>query len=222
MPDTEFAPDALDVTQRPQNVDDAREAIAQTRERISATLDAIELRIDETKDDLRRKVDVLRPVRERIGAAPWTALGIAAGAGLALGLLTGGSDDQKRTRARSRRHRHERARATSHGPDVGDWIERGERALQRGGREMGDWIERGEHALERGERTVAHRGEELLSSLRGDGRDQPRARKDRYERQHRDQGKNSLQERLVDHLLQALAGAISDGISTRFRRKMID
>jgi len=128
MPDTEFAPDALDVTAQPRSVEDAREAIAQTRERISATLDAIELRIDQTRQDIRRKADVLRPVRERIGAAPWTALGIAAGAGLALGLLTGGDsradDEHARERARARRRarhlRHEHASGGNHGEESAD------------------------------------------------------------------------------------------------------
>ena len=117
MPDTEFAHDALEVRAQPRSVVDAREAIAQTRERISATLDAIELRIDETRQNIRRKADVLRPVRQRISAAPWTALGIAAGAGLALGLLTGGDSDEDGRAPERARARRRRLRRGDHGEE---------------------------------------------------------------------------------------------------------
>ncbi len=194
MPDIEFAPDGLDVTAQPRSVGDAREAIAQTRERISATLDAIELRIDETKQDIRRKADVLRPVRERIGASPWTALGIAAGAGLALGLLTGGdSEEEERATARERRRRlrHQRhaARAQRHEGGPRDWSDQG-----------------GEGAL----------------TLR-DARGHDSMLEDVEEHQHRaGHGRTSLQERVLDHLLHALSSAISDGLSARIRRKLLD
>lgn len=84
----------------PASVDDARHAIAETRDRISATLDAIEFKIERKKDELKDKADVLRPVRSRIRSSPWQALGIAAGAGLVLGLLTGGEDEEEQPRGR--------------------------------------------------------------------------------------------------------------------------
>src|SRR5512143_3716459 len=100
MPDTDFAPEIHPAPREPRNVNDARDAISDTRERIATTLDAIEARIQDTKAEIRRRADVLRPVRERIVADPWRALAIGAGAGLVLGLMTAGRQQSGRARRR--------------------------------------------------------------------------------------------------------------------------
>ncbi|HEX6938982.1 MAG TPA: hypothetical protein VF158_06180 [Longimicrobiales bacterium] len=90
------SPDAWE----PGTTGEARRAIEETRGRISATLDEIEDRIDETRQQIKEKMDVARPVRERMRARPLPGLGLAVGAGLVLGLLSGG---MKKRRARRRR-----------------------------------------------------------------------------------------------------------------------
>ncbi len=188
MPQNEFAPE---LAVEPRSVDDAREAIEQTRERISATLDEIETRIDATKQELRRRADVLRPVRERIGASPWTALAIGAGAGLALGLLTGGSDDDSQAEKRGpRRKRGQR-------PERADWQDR------HGRNSAGTH----EHETDYGTSRL---------HVHGDG---PSGRA-WVEAPGR--GRGSMPERIVDHLLDAVAGAVSDGISSRIRKTLLD
>lgn len=81
---------------QPETTGDARRAIEETRGRISATLDEIEDRIDETRQQIREKVDVARPVRDRLRSRPLAGLGVALGAGLVLGLLTGGKEKPRR------------------------------------------------------------------------------------------------------------------------------
>ena len=188
MSDIEFAPE---LALQPRSVDDAREAIVQTRERISATLDAIETRIDETKQQIRSRADVLRPVREQIGAAPWRALAIGAGAGLVLGLLTGGSDPDDQAEPptrRARRHRLE-GRAHVHGPSHHD--------------------------------SPAHRSEHDHARERHRVRAEHRARSEHGVRAD-ERGPRSLRERVVDHMLDSMTGAIADGISSRIRRTLLD
>lgn len=73
----------------PQTTEEARRAIEQTRGRISSTLDAIEDRIGNTKEEIRDRIDVVTPLRERIRAHRGMSLGIAFGAGLLLSLVTG-------------------------------------------------------------------------------------------------------------------------------------
>jgi ElaB/YqjD/DUF883 family membrane-anchored ribosome-binding protein len=74
----------------PGNVAEARLAVASSRERISATIDELEERIIDTRDALRDKIDVTRPVREVVRATPLVAVVAAAGAGLLLGLASRG------------------------------------------------------------------------------------------------------------------------------------
>lgn len=69
---------------------DAKEEIRATRARISGTLDEIEGRILQKKEQIEERLDFLAPVRER----PLRVLGAVFGAGLALGLLTGGHDEE--------------------------------------------------------------------------------------------------------------------------------
>ncbi len=91
MATPDFAPDAR-TEYEPRSVEAARDAIADTRDRLSATLDQIEHRIDDTKQEIQRRADVLRQARERIRAHPWGAVALGAGAGFVLGLVTGRDD----------------------------------------------------------------------------------------------------------------------------------
>lgn len=68
----------------------ARAEIAMTRARMSETIDEIEDALLRRKERIQDRLDIFSTVRER----PLPAAGIAFGAGLVLGLLTGGSDDE--------------------------------------------------------------------------------------------------------------------------------
>jgi ElaB/YqjD/DUF883 family membrane-anchored ribosome-binding protein len=69
----------------------ARAEIEMTRSRMSETIDEIEDRLIEKRERLQDRMDVLAPVREN----PLPSVGIALGAGLLFGLLTGGGDDYR-------------------------------------------------------------------------------------------------------------------------------
>jgi ElaB/YqjD/DUF883 family membrane-anchored ribosome-binding protein len=90
-------------TESPQTVGEAREAVERSRQRISSTLDALEERIVEKKHEIKDRVDVMRPVRERISERPFTAVAIGLGVGAFLGALGGGDDDGDVHRRRSGR-----------------------------------------------------------------------------------------------------------------------
>lgn len=82
----------------PRSVAEARRVVESQRERISATIDELEEKLVEKRAALRDRLDVARPVREFTAAKPLLAVGIAAGAGLLLGLLSagsGGDDDEE-------------------------------------------------------------------------------------------------------------------------------
>jgi ElaB/YqjD/DUF883 family membrane-anchored ribosome-binding protein len=72
----------------------ARAEIEMTRARMSETIDDIEDALVRRKEEIQDKLDVMSPVRER----PLPSAGIAFGAGLLLGLLTGGDDDSDNAR----------------------------------------------------------------------------------------------------------------------------
>lgn len=74
----------------PRDVGEARATVEASRQRVAATLEELEGRLVEEKEAIQEKLDVARPVREYASAKPLVAVGIAAGAGLLLGLLTGG------------------------------------------------------------------------------------------------------------------------------------
>jgi ElaB/YqjD/DUF883 family membrane-anchored ribosome-binding protein len=77
----------------PRSLHEARRAVEQSRERISATLDELEDRIVETKQSIQRKADVVKPAREAIRKAPLIALGVAVAVGIFLGTRGGDDDD---------------------------------------------------------------------------------------------------------------------------------
>ncbi len=80
---------ARTATTDPHSIEEARDAIAATRQRIARDLDVIEDRLRGTADELRERLDLLEPARTRIRADVWTSLGVAFGAGVLVALLTG-------------------------------------------------------------------------------------------------------------------------------------
>lgn len=79
----------------PQSVAEARLVVEASRQRISATLDELEDRFIDRKQQLRRRLDVVRPVRRFVGRRPLAGVALAAGAGLLLGVLGRGSDEEE-------------------------------------------------------------------------------------------------------------------------------
>ncbi|MFL5537620.1 MAG: DUF3618 domain-containing protein [Longimicrobiaceae bacterium] len=69
--------------------DAVRDEIERTRARMSSTIEQIEGALQRKKGEIQEKLDVVAPVRER----PWLFAAGVFGTGLALGLLTGGGDD---------------------------------------------------------------------------------------------------------------------------------
>ena len=67
--------------------------IRATRQRLDATIDEIESRFSESAADVKRRLDVTRYARDN----PWTALGVAVGAGLLIGVT--GADRKAATAA---------------------------------------------------------------------------------------------------------------------------
>jgi len=89
-------PDRQAPAESPRDVAEARAAVEMSRARISATIDELEERIVDKKEELRDRLDVVRPVRALVAAAPLVALGIAAGTGLLLGLASRGGRKRRR------------------------------------------------------------------------------------------------------------------------------
>ncbi|HEX6041189.1 hypothetical protein [Longimicrobium sp.] len=72
----------------------ARMQIEQTRARMSETIDQIEGALLRKKENLQERMDVMAPVRRKARENPWPIIGGVFAAGLVLGLLTGGDDDE--------------------------------------------------------------------------------------------------------------------------------
>ena len=68
----------------PRNVEEARQAVQESRERMASTLDALEQQLTTKKQELEAKVDVLRPVKRRVRKRPLIALAVAFGVGVLL------------------------------------------------------------------------------------------------------------------------------------------
>ena len=68
----------------PRTVEEARRAVEESRERMSDTLDAIEGRLVAKKQQLSDRMDVMRPVKQRVRSRPWPAIAIAFGVGVLL------------------------------------------------------------------------------------------------------------------------------------------
>lgn len=87
------------------SISSARHDIARSRERMTETIDEIDIEISERVTAARRKVDLMRVAREH----PWPALGTA----LALGALIGGSGADEKAAAATATAAKRAARATS-------------------------------------------------------------------------------------------------------------
>jgi ElaB/YqjD/DUF883 family membrane-anchored ribosome-binding protein len=85
--------DGSDDIAEPRSTDEARQAILETRGRISETLDDIEDALSAKKARFKERVNVLRPVTDRVRGSPWPAVGIAFAAGVVLSRL-GGDDEE--------------------------------------------------------------------------------------------------------------------------------
>ena len=72
-----------------------REEIERTRARMSSTIDSIEEALLRKRAQIEEKLDVTAPVRERVQEKPLLYAGGVFGAGLLLGFLTGGKDDDR-------------------------------------------------------------------------------------------------------------------------------
>jgi ElaB/YqjD/DUF883 family membrane-anchored ribosome-binding protein len=73
---------------QPKDSDAAREEIERTRTRMSETIDEIEDVLLRKKAEIRTRLDVVARLREK----PLLVVGVALGAGVLLGLITGGRD----------------------------------------------------------------------------------------------------------------------------------
>ncbi|HEX7051515.1 MAG TPA: DUF3618 domain-containing protein [Longimicrobiales bacterium] len=82
----------------PTSTTEARREIERTRGRISTTLDALEERVDSTRNEIRERLDVLRPVRRQVREHHWASLGIAFGTGVLLSMLFGGKGEEEERR----------------------------------------------------------------------------------------------------------------------------
>lgn len=94
----------------PRTVDEARDAVERSRQRISSTLDALEDRIVEKKHALQQRADVFRPVKEQVAQRPFTAVAVAVGVGALLGSLGGRDSDDRSSRGDDRSSRGESRR----------------------------------------------------------------------------------------------------------------
>jgi ElaB/YqjD/DUF883 family membrane-anchored ribosome-binding protein len=81
--------DDVDIEVEVDDPEAARAQIAHTRARMSGTIDEIEDVLLRRKEKIQHKLDPFSAVRKR----PLQSAGIVFGAGLVLGLLTGGDDD---------------------------------------------------------------------------------------------------------------------------------
>lgn len=145
----------------------ARMQIEQTRARMSSTIDQIEGALLRKKENIEEKLDVMAPVRRKARENPYPIIGGVFLAGLVLGLLTGGDDDEDDARGpkpavrrfaadfdRERAHGHHwEERATT-------WERRARRLMDLANRQEAELLElRGESVpLKRGRRGLFGRG----------------------------------------------------------------
>lgn len=90
----------------PQNVEEARRAVMESRDRMSDTLDAIEHRLVSKKQEWTDRMDVVRTMKRRIRTRPWPALAAALGAGVLLWKLRRGRRVREIEKKPSGKFRH--------------------------------------------------------------------------------------------------------------------
>jgi len=185
----------------PQTVDEARDAVARSRERISSTLDALEDRIVEKKHEIQDRVDVLRPVREQIAERPLTAVMAGLAVGALLGALGGGDDDEY-TRRRS-------GRISGHALDDDERDE------------LKQWRRQRRQRLRAKVRRTSLDGE-WPESGRSRGRSGGRSRSRQFKQEDRDDRGDSRFDALKHQLLGAITSAVTTAITTRLRRMVMD
>lgn len=127
----------------------ARLQIEQTRARMSDTIDQIEGALLRKKERIEEKMDVMAPVRRRARENPYPVIGGVFLAGLVLGLLTGGDDEDDEPRPAVRRYAVDFDRERAHGHH---WEERSH-----------TWERRARRLMD-----LANRQEAELLSLRGE------------------------------------------------------
>lgn len=139
----------------------ARMQIERTRARMSDTIDQIEGALLRKKENLQERMDVMAPVRRTARENPWPVIGGVFAAGLVLGLLTGGDDDEdEEPRPAVRRFAADFDRERAHGYH---WEERAH-TWERRARRLMDLANRQEAEL------LEMRGESVPVRRRGRGR----------------------------------------------------
>jgi ElaB/YqjD/DUF883 family membrane-anchored ribosome-binding protein len=69
----------------PRSSEEAEDAIARTRGRISHTLDLLERRLIARKESVKARANLLEPVGRRVRTSPWATVSVALAAGFILG-----------------------------------------------------------------------------------------------------------------------------------------
>lgn len=87
------APSMRSARTTPSNPKAARREIQFTRREIADTMGAIRHRLDQRKEEVVEKLDVVGQLRQRVRHDPLPLFGAAFVVGLAAGLLTGGRDE---------------------------------------------------------------------------------------------------------------------------------
>jgi hypothetical protein len=147
----------------------ARLQIEQTRARMSDTIDQIEGALLRKKETLEEKLDVMAPVRRKARENPYPIIGGVFLAGLILGLLTGGDDDEDEApKPAVRRFAADFDRERAHGYH---WEERAH-TWERRARRLMDLANRQEAELLeiKGDSVPVKRGRRLFGRGRNRGR----------------------------------------------------
>jgi hypothetical protein len=121
----------------------ARLQIEQTRARMSDTIGQIEETLLRKKEQVEEKLDVMGPVRRKARENPYPIIGGVFLAGLILGFLTGGDDDEDEATPAVRRYAVDFDRERAHGHH---WEERA-RTWERRARRLMDLANRQEAEL---------------------------------------------------------------------------
>jgi len=135
----------------------ARLQIEQTRARMSDTIGQIEGALLRKKENLEERLDVMAPVRRRARENPYPVIGGVFLAGLVLGLLTGGDDEDDAPRPAVRRFAADFDRERAHGyhweERAHTWERRARRLMDLANRQEAELLEtRGESVPVRGRR----------------------------------------------------------------------
>jgi hypothetical protein len=149
----------------------ARLQIEQTRARMSETIGQIEETLLRKKEQVEEKLDVMGPVRRKARENPYPIIGGVFLAGLILGFLTGGDDDDDEPTPAVRRYAVDFDRERAHGHH---WEERA-RTWERRARRLMDVANRQEAEL-----LAAHEGRPRRRLFRRGRRDESPGYDDSY------------------------------------------